>query len=200
MKLLFFNIYMKLCYIVLFMLLSLAPWVVLLPLFSAVSFAFFTRFYLYNNSLQVSELLMVLLNPVLVSLLWVFYVLTWSWSVLYPLLWLVFWVFMVLLSLFYYLVDVSLFFFKTQYFPRLTFSTVAMKQTLFSGFVQMAAGLSVGLSCLAGKINYIYIWIIYWLLSLFIAGIAIGITGDAGVRATAQQPRMFVGMVNRLKQ
>jgi hypothetical protein len=28
-----------------------------------------------------------------------------------------------------------------------------------------------------------------------IAGIAIGITGDAGVRATAQQPRMFVGMV-----
>ncbi|KAG1234508.1 hypothetical protein G6F68_018979 [Rhizopus microsporus] len=34
---------------------------------------------------------------------------------------------------------------------------LAMKQTLFSGFVQMAAGLSVGLSCLAGKINYIYI-------------------------------------------
>ncbi|KAL9555222.1 H(+)-transporting V0 sector ATPase subunit c [Mucor atramentarius] len=53
---------------------------------------------------------------------------------------------------------------------------VAMKQTLFSGFIQMAAGLSVGLSCLA-------------------AGIAIGITGDAGVRATAQQPRMFVGMI-----
>lgn len=53
---------------------------------------------------------------------------------------------------------------------------VALKQTLFSGFVQFGAGLSVGLSCLA-------------------AGIAIGITGDAGVRATAQQPRMFVGMV-----
>ncbi len=52
---------------------------------------------------------------------------------------------------------IGVFFFKTQYFPRLTFSTVAMKQTLFSGFVQMAAGLSVGLSCLAGKINYIYI-------------------------------------------
>jgi V-type H+-transporting ATPase proteolipid subunit len=31
---------------------------------------------------------------------------------------------------------------------------------------------------------------------LLIAGIAIGITGDAGVRATAQQPRMFVGMVS----
>ncbi|CAO3653327.1 unnamed protein product [Mucor hiemalis] len=55
-------------------------------------------------------------------------------------------------------------------------SGLAMKQTLFSGFIQMAAGLSVGLSCLA-------------------AGIAIGITGDAGVRATAQQPRMFVGMI-----
>jgi V-type H+-transporting ATPase proteolipid subunit len=27
-----------------------------------------------------------------------------------------------------------------------------MKQTLFSGFIQMAAGLSVGLSCLAGKL------------------------------------------------
>ncbi|KAI8330497.1 V-type proton ATPase proteolipid subunit [Chlamydoabsidia padenii] len=53
---------------------------------------------------------------------------------------------------------------------------LAMKQTLFSGFIQFGAGLSVGLSCLA-------------------AGIAIGITGDAGVRATAQQPRMFVGMI-----
>lgn len=54
---------------------------------------------------------------------------------------------------------------------------MALKQTLFSGFIQFGAGLSVGLSCLA-------------------AGIAIGITGDAGVRATAQQPRMFVGMVS----
>ncbi|KAI8377968.1 V-type proton ATPase proteolipid subunit [Radiomyces spectabilis] len=53
---------------------------------------------------------------------------------------------------------------------------VAIKQTLFSGFIQLGAGLSVGLACLA-------------------AGIAIGITGDAGVRATAQQPRMFVGMI-----
>lgn len=30
---------------------------------------------------------------------------------------------------------------------------------------------------------------------ILLAGIAIGITGDAGVRATAQQPRMFVGMI-----
>ncbi|KAG0174199.1 H(+)-transporting V0 sector ATPase subunit c [Apophysomyces sp. BC1034] len=53
---------------------------------------------------------------------------------------------------------------------------LAKNQTLYSGFIQFGAGLAVGLSCLA-------------------AGIAIGITGDAGVRATAQQPRMFVGMI-----
>ncbi|KAI8575900.1 hypothetical protein K450DRAFT_259305 [Umbelopsis ramanniana AG] len=54
--------------------------------------------------------------------------------------------------------------------------SMAVKQSLYSGFVQFGAGLSVGLSALA-------------------AGFAIGITGDAGVRATAQQPRMFVGMI-----
>ena len=47
---------------------------------------------------------------------------------------------------------------------------------LFQGFVQLGAGLSVGLAGLA-------------------AGFAIGIVGDAGVRGTAQQPRLFVGMV-----
>ncbi|CAH0549598.1 unnamed protein product [Brassicogethes aeneus] len=50
------------------------------------------------------------------------------------------------------------------------------KYTLFEGFVHLGAGLSVGLSGLA-------------------AGIAIGIAGDAGVRGTAQQPRLFVGMI-----
>lgn len=52
--------------------------------------------------------------------------------------------------------------------------------SLFQGFVQLGAGLSVGLAGLA-------------------AGFAIGIVGDAGVRGTAQQPRLFVGMVCRLK-
>ncbi len=47
---------------------------------------------------------------------------------------------------------------------------------LFQGFVQLGAGLSVGLAGLA-------------------AGFAIGIVGDAGVRGTGQQPRLFVGMV-----
>jgi V-type H+-transporting ATPase proteolipid subunit len=50
------------------------------------------------------------------------------------------------------------------------------KYTLYEGFVHLGAGLAVGLSGLA-------------------AGYAIGIVGDAGVRGTAQQPRLFVGMI-----
>lgn len=46
----------------------------------------------------------------------------------------------------------------------------------FAGFLHLGAGLSVGLSGLA-------------------AGFAIGIVGDAGVRGTAQQPKLFVGMI-----
>ena len=48
--------------------------------------------------------------------------------------------------------------------------------SLAQGFTQLGAGLSVGLAGLA-------------------AGFAVGIVGDAGVRGTAQQPRLFVGMV-----
>ena len=47
---------------------------------------------------------------------------------------------------------------------------------LYSGFIQLGAGLSVGLAGLS-------------------AGFAIGIVGDAGVRGVAQQGRVFVGMV-----
>lgn len=43
-------------------------------------------------------------------------------------------------------------------------------------FHHLGAGLSVGLSGLA-------------------AGFAVGIVGDAGVRGTAQQPRLYVGMI-----
>jgi V-type H+-transporting ATPase proteolipid subunit len=46
----------------------------------------------------------------------------------------------------------------------------------FSGFAHLAAGLSCGLSGLG-------------------AGLAIGIVGDAGVRANGIQPRLFVPMV-----
>lgn len=48
--------------------------------------------------------------------------------------------------------------------------------SLAASFIYLGAGLSVGLAGLA-------------------AGFAIGIVGDAGVRGTAQQPRLFVGMV-----
>ncbi|XP_016939511.2 V-type proton ATPase 16 kDa proteolipid subunit c [Drosophila suzukii] len=48
--------------------------------------------------------------------------------------------------------------------------------TIRKGYIHLAAGLSVGFAGLA-------------------AGFAIGIVGDAGVRGTAQQPRLFVGMI-----
>jgi len=46
----------------------------------------------------------------------------------------------------------------------------------YKGFLHLGAGLAVGLSGLA-------------------AGFAIGVVGDSGVRGTAQQPRLFVGMI-----
>jgi len=49
-------------------------------------------------------------------------------------------------------------------------------QNIRSGFMHFGAGLAVGLSGLA-------------------AGFAIGIVGDAGVRGTAQQPKLYVGMI-----
>lgn len=47
---------------------------------------------------------------------------------------------------------------------------------VFRSFTHLGAGLSVGLCGLA-------------------AGLAIGMVGDAGVRGTSQQPRLFVGMI-----
>jgi len=46
----------------------------------------------------------------------------------------------------------------------------------YEGYAHLSAGLTVGMSSLA-------------------AGLAIGIVGDAGVRANAQQPRLFVGLI-----
>lgn len=46
----------------------------------------------------------------------------------------------------------------------------------YRSFLHLGSGLSVGFSGLA-------------------AGFAIGIVGDSGVRGTAQQPRLFVGMI-----
>lgn len=50
----------------------------------------------------------------------------------------------------------------------------AASYSAYSGYAHLGAGLTVGMSSLA-------------------AGLAIGIVGDAGVRANAQQPRLFVG-------
>merc|ERR550537_1694970 len=50
------------------------------------------------------------------------------------------------------------------------------KYSAYAGYAHLGAGLTVGLSSLA-------------------AGLAIGIVGDAGVRANAQQPRLFAGMI-----
>ncbi|KAJ5689483.1 Vacuolar ATPase proteolipid subunit c [Penicillium macrosclerotiorum] len=49
-------------------------------------------------------------------------------------------------------------------------------QSLYTGFMHLAAGLSVGLSGIA-------------------AGYTIGVVGDAGVRAYMQQSRVYVGMI-----
>merc|ERR1739838_1122983 len=48
--------------------------------------------------------------------------------------------------------------------------------TYFKGYAHLASGLACGLSSLG-------------------AGMAIGIVGDAGVRANGQQPKLYVGMV-----
>ncbi|KAL1850112.1 H(+)-transporting V0 sector ATPase subunit c [Paecilomyces lecythidis] len=53
---------------------------------------------------------------------------------------------------------------------------LTQKVSLYAGFIQLGAGLAVGLAGMA-------------------AGFAIGIVGDAGVRGTAQQPRLYVGMI-----
>merc|ERR1711994_62415 len=52
----------------------------------------------------------------------------------------------------------------------------AATYSAYSGFAHGGAGLTVGMSSLA-------------------AGLAIGVVGDAGVRANAQQSRLFVGMI-----
>merc|ERR1719382_1714684 len=46
----------------------------------------------------------------------------------------------------------------------------------YFGYAHFSAGVTVGMSSLA-------------------AGLAIGVVGDAGVRANAQQPKLFVGLI-----
>lgn len=55
-------------------------------------------------------------------------------------------------------------------------NNITPEYSLQTSFMHLGAGIAVGLSGLG-------------------AGIAIGIVGDAGVRGTAQQPRLYVGMI-----
>ena len=59
---------------------------------------------------------------------------------------------------------------------EITLNCAVLSYHFCRSFLQLGAGLSVGFSGLA-------------------AGFAIGIVGDSGVRGTAQQPRLFVGMI-----
>merc|ERR1711950_71704 len=52
----------------------------------------------------------------------------------------------------------------------------AATYSAYSDYAHLGAGLTVGMSSLA-------------------AGLAIGVVGDSGVRANAQQPKLFVGMI-----
>ncbi|SCO88304.1 probable CUP5-H+-ATPase V0 domain 17 KD subunit, vacuolar [Fusarium oxysporum] len=55
-------------------------------------------------------------------------------------------------------------------------NNIKEKMAIHTAFLQLGAGISVGLCGMA-------------------AGFAIGIVGDAGVRASSQQPRLYIGMV-----
>ncbi|KOB64437.1 putative retinoblastoma-like protein 1 isoform a [Operophtera brumata] len=54
--------------------------------------------------------------------------------------------------------------------------SIAVFLAISRGYIHLSAGLAVGFSGMA-------------------AGFSIGVVGDAGVRATAQQPKLFVGMI-----
>lgn len=62
------------------------------------------------------------------------------------------------------------------FYTQRTYVLLTYYAWICRGFIHLGAGLAVGFSGLA-------------------AGFAIGIVGDAGVRGTAQQPRLFVGMI-----
>lgn len=77
---------------------------------------------------------------------------------------------------------------------------------LYTAFIQLGAGLSVGLAGLAAGYVLQIILLRYSSFALLkyrgganifspTSSFAIGIVGDAGVRGTAQQPRLFVGMI-----
>ena len=78
---------------------------------------------------------------------------------------------------------------------------LTQKLPLYTGFIQLGAGLAVGLAGLAA--GYVYLGpleppfnaFLSILITFVYYSFAIGIVGDAGVRGTAQQPRLYVGMI-----
>ena len=81
---------------------------------------------------------------------------------------------------------------------------LTQEMPLYTGFIQLGAGLSVGLAGLAAGYEDLALLprssLPFQLPSrenvlTLMPSFAIGIVGDAGVRGTAQQPRLFVGMI-----
>merc|ERR1739841_167975 len=60
--------------------------------------------------------------------------------------------------------------------PELAQKVAPTDYKMFDGYAHLASGLACGLSGLS-------------------AGMAIGVVGDSGVRANAQQPKLLVGMI-----
>ena len=65
---------------------------------------------------------------------------------------------------------------QTFFFPSSSLASDVQDYKMFDGYAHLASGLACGLSGLS-------------------AGMAIGVVGDSGVRANAQQPKLFVGMI-----
>lgn len=76
-------------------------------------------------------------------------------------------------------------------------SGLKQELSLYTGFIQLGAGLSVGLAGLAAGEFIQPFFKFYWKIHMLsrTSGFAIGIVGDAGVRGSAQQPKLFVGMI-----
>jgi len=81
----------------------------------------------------------------------------------------------------------------------------APSYSAYSGYAHLSAGITVGPRCLSpsrrpksvvsSRPSQYVVVIANIGMSSLAAGMAIGIVGDAGVRANAQQPKLFVGMI-----
>lgn len=72
---------------------------------------------------------------------------------------------------------------------------LSQKLPLYTGFIQLGAGLAVGLAGMAAGYVDRLLYDLGNIELTWLSSFAIGIVGDAGVRGTAQQPRLYVGMI-----